>query len=1022
MLERLLHALMRRPLMLGLALLVLVVFGMRGWMRMPVDLLPRLDVPVVNVITHLTGASSEDIDLLVTRPLAARMQGIQGVHSVVSTSAQGISRISVQFDWGTKVSDARQLVQARLSRLAPVLPPGARFRLENIGTTLQQVAGYVITGPGDPVMLSNAVRYRLAPRLLNTDGVSFVDVLGGEQRAWIVSLKPQSLARLHLRIAAVADALGRANRIQVAGFLSRGGRELLVRGDGRFMRLEELRKFAIAKLAGRPVLLADVADIHAGRAPRHYIVHGDGKPAIALLVRKQPGASSLAVVHAIDANMARLRSLLPRGTKIRQFYDQSEVIAAAKREISRDLILAAALVGLVLYAFMGAAWPTFVVALTIPVILLTTLAGMNAMGLSLNVVTLTALALVIGMIVDDSIIVAENIHRHARSAVRMPAAGIRGALEISGPDASGTFTTMAAFLPLLFIGGLAKQFLGPFGWTVSLALLASLVVSLTLVPVLMAVRNGRTKRHDPVGIGRLDRYLQKVLTSSLQHRPAIFLLVTVLVAGALILGASGEARLLPPMDEGSILVEYIMPPGTSLSESNRIGEQLERLARRHPDVAGVYRRTGSPISGYQIEGVNRGEMVIKLKDRDKRSHGAAAIMADMKRRFARFSGMAFLYHQPTQEKMDESLSGLPAMFGVSIFGDNADTLTRLAANVESMLNRDPAISNIVNNTKVHGSQLSVHIQHALSARYGLNSSDIFTVLRASGLGVEAGRVIHGQEIIPILLRLSGGDFGRPDTIGNLPVVTPDGGWIPLRRVADIEQSTVPAVITRLNGRREITLLAEVDGSLVAAARRVQARLATLHLPAGYSAAVTGQYMSLRHTLVQLALISTFAMLLIYLIMVLQFSSWRQPLAVLLAVPLALAGGLIALLLTGQGLDISVGMAALTLIGVAVNNGIVLVDFANRHTRAGMDALAAWRAAISVRLRPILLTAVTTIAALLPVAFGVSGTSEVFRPFAITVIGGLTTALFGSLLFIPLMLASNRSSLESGDHFHADVLE
>lgn len=1012
MLPRLISTFIQRPLLLALGMVLILVAGLQGWQRMSVDLLPNLDVPVVNIITHLPGASPQDVELLVTRPIESAMQGIGGVHRVASTSAQGISHISIQFDWGTRINDARQLVQARLGLLASTLPQGVVPRLEQIGTTLQEVAGYTITSTSDPVALLNAVRYRLMPRLTQLEGVSFVDVLGGEQRAFIVRIKPEVLIRLHLRLSDIASALAASNQVDVAGFARDGGREWLVRTDGRILSLNDLRRVAIRlPSSSRPMLLGEIADVREGRAPKHYTVHGSGRPAVALLVRKQPGASAIDVVQRVDQEMARLQTLLPEGRKIEKFYDQSEIIARAKTEIVTDLLVGAALVIFVLYFFLGSIRPTLVVALTIPTTLLATLAIMQALGLSLNVVTMTALALAIGMIVDDAIIVAENIARHAANKLPRKAA-LDGAVEISGPDASGTFTTLAAFLPLVVIGGMAALFLRPFGWTVGAALLVSLILSLIMVPSLSAIPWFSAKETGKQQAGlhimqRLDAFADKCMNWGTLHRKSLVLSLIGTVVLAAGLAGFGRVSLLPPLDEGSILIEYTMPPGTSLAESDRVGDKLESIARQQADVTSVYRRTGSPISGYQIEGVNRGELMIKLKPLKERQHSAEEMMQRFRQLYASFSGMTFLFHQPMQEKMDESFSGLPALFGVSIFGEDENKLIELAGQVETLLTRNQSISNIVNNTKVRSSQMTVRIRPGALAQYGLTPADVMQTVRAAGIGVQATQVIRAQENVPILLQWQGTKIRHPDEVGQLPVPTPNGGWIPLQKLADIESSAVAATVTRLNGQRQITLLAEAEGNLLSIARRIQSQLDQLDLPKGYSASVSGQYPVLMHTVFEFGLTAVAAIGLIYLIMVLQFGSWRQPLAILVAIPVALAGGMIAVESFGLGIDTSIGMGALTLIGIAVNNGIVLVDFANRGLTVGLSPMDAWKQAVHVRLRPVVMTAATTIASLLPIAVGLGGASEIFRPFAVMVIGGLLAAMAGTLILLPVLLVERQ---------------
>jgi len=1002
--------------------------GVQGWQRMAVDLLPNMDVPVVNIISHLPGASPQDVELLVTRPIESAVQGIAGVHRVASTSAQGISRISVQFDWGTSVNEARQLVQARLGLLASSLPSSVSPRLEQIGTTLQEVAGYTIRGSMDPVKLANAVRYRLLPRLTQVDGVSFVDILGDERRAFVVKIKPEALIRLHLKLSDIVAAIQSSNTVNIAGFAQAGGREWLVRSDGRILSLKDLKNLSLRPpSAVRPILLGEIADVRQGRAPKHYTVHGDGKPAIALLVRKQQGASAIDVVKRVDAAIANLHSLLPAGSTIEKFYDQSEIIGRARTEIGHDLLLGAVLVVAVLYLFLGSIRPTLVVAMTIPVTLLATVAVMQALGLSLNVITMTALALVIGMVVDDAIIVAENIARHGTRKPMDQQAAVNATLEIAGPDASGTFTTVAVFLPLLAIGGLAALFLKPFGWTVSVALLVSLLFSLLAVPSLsampwFAVRNQSDKSNRLVGashdlLDRLKVMLEHGLNWGFQHKRSIIIAGLLWVGVAGLLTGLGRFSMLPPIDEGSILIEYTMPPGTSLAESNRIGNRLEQIAMQQPDVISVYRRTGSPVSGYQIEGVNRGEMTVKLAPRGQRKHSAEEVMQRLRKRFSRMTGMSFLYHQPTQEKMDESFSGLPALFGVTIYGEDENKLIELAGRIEALLNQSPDISNIVNNTKVRSNQVSVRLRSMDLARLGLTPADVMQAVRAAGLGVVASQVVREQESFPVLLQWRKASIKHPDDIGRLPIATPDGGWVPLSRVANIESSAVAATITRLNGQHQITLLAEAEGNLVSIARTIQAQLDQMKWPEGYSAGVSGQYRVLMQSLGEFAVAALAAVALIYLIMVLQFSarkgsrsgSWRQPLAILAVIPVALAGGIITEEGFGLGVDASIGMGALTLIGIAVNNGIVLVDFANRGLEQGLPMMETWKQAVDVRLRPVLMTAATTIASLIPMALGIGGASEIFRPFAVMVIGGLLAAMIGTLILLPILLVKYKNS-------------
>ncbi len=1003
----LLQRMVQAPVWVMLMTTLMVLAGVYSIHHMPVDLFPKLDIPVVNIITHFEGAAPDDVERLISRPVENEMRTIPDVQRVASTSIQGISLITVEFSRTTSVRDARQQVLARLARLAGKLPVGVAPRLENIGTTLQEVCGFVVYGPGNPADLRTLVQYDWAGRLMGEEGVSSVDVLGGEKRAFYIAIRPEALPPLHLTLATVVARLRESNISSVPGFYNEGGQQFMVQGDARFQTLEDLKACPLSSAGTAPVLLGDVADVYEGYAPKHYVVRGDAHPAVAFTVRKQPGASTIKVVRGVEREMESLKALLPPGATVKKFYDQSEIIRNSQHEILCDLAMGALLAVLVLWFFMGALRPTLVVALTIPVTFMATLAIMGWLGLTLNVITMSALTLAIGMIVDDAIVVAENIFRHARSSTDSSEASIKGTLEIVGPDASGTFTTVAAFLPLVLVTGLAALFMHPFGLVIGSALLVSLLLSLTLVPVLFSrIKGMDSLRSDFPGaklLVQLDRMVQATLKKAFQHRGRVLLVAILLLGLAGLSAFLGKVSILPPIDEGALLVEYVLPPGTALKESNRIGDLLDRVALADPDVSCVYRRTGSPGNGYQIEGVDHGELLIKLNKKRKRS--ADDVLRSLKKAYSAISGPIFLFHQPTQEKIDESFSGLPALFGVTIYGPDTDTLIDLAAKVEAKLAEEPRIANVVNNTKVRVPQVRARINYPALAQYGVSVPEVLTTLEAARFGTEATRIVREKEEVAVLLRLDTQNPFNLETIRNLPIQTADGSFLPLEKVADVQVIHAPSAITRLNGQRQVTLIAEVDGSIPSVVKSLRKAFRSIDLPKGFSIDFTGQYHLLIQTAVELLLAVLLAVALIYFIMAMQFGSWLQPLVILATVPFSLVGALVALFITRQGIDISVGMGLVTLVGIAVNNAIVLVDFSNRKRAEGSGIHAALLSAASVRLRPILLTSLTTIAALLPAAIGTAGGSQIFKPFAITLIGGLIAGGTATLVLVPTLLAS-----------------
>jgi len=1008
--RRLLAWFVANPVAAVLLVVMAALGGAFALLHLPVGLFPGLDVPVVNVISHAPGTASEDMELLITRPIEDRLRTIPGIRRVASTSAEGLSQVTAEFEWGTRLTDARQLVQAQLSAVGTDLPTGVAPRLESIGTTLQEVAGYVIHGAGDPVDLRTTVRTDVASRLMAVEGVARVQVLGGDRAAFVVHVRTDALARTHLTINDVSDALARHNLAVASDFIARGSREYVIRGDSRLQTLADVESVPVIAKGPRSVLVKDIATVKRGRVPKRYRVHGDGVPAVAMIVYKQPTASTIAVVRGVDAQLPQLQRLLPSGAQVRKFYDQADIVSEARDSLFHDLILGAVLAAAVLFFFMGTVRTTLIVAATIPIALLATLGLMQAFGQTLNVITLSALTLAVGMVVDDAIVVAESIVRHLQEDREKRSAALDGATEIAGPDATGTFTTVAAFAPLLFLGGIAGIFVRPFGLVVSVALLASLVVSLTLVPVLFGhlSQAGQCRAPGSGLVSWLDRALQRSLRFALAHR----WLVVLTGAGMLGLGSLaawlGPVHVLPAIDEGAILIEYVMPPGTSLAESDRVGNILECQALAQPDVVTVYRRTGSPEKGFQVEGVNRGEITIKLAPRSVRTRTLDQVMDSLRREYQKLPGVAYLYHQPTQEKMDESLSGLPANFGVTVFGPDIAELATLAGQAQQIMAKDPALANIINNSAMTSPQVIVRPDPVEMARCGLMPSDVFHTVKAARFGVQATTIIRQREQIQVLVRADAPSDATLDWLRELPIPTPSGQVVPLNHVADVRTAQLPAAVTRLNGQREATILAEVHGSIPKAVSRLREAFASIRLPSGYSMAFTGQYQVVRRTIRDFVLIGLAAVLLIYLIMAMQFHSWFQPLAILVTVPVALVGATVLLAITRVGLDVSVGMGALTLIGIAVNNAIVLLDYANRQAAGGMTMRDALQSSASVRLRPILITALVTVFALIPVAVNPAVGSRIFQPFAITVIGGLLTATAATLILVPVLTTRSPS--------------
>lgn len=1007
MLERLL----RYPIATVLAALLIAIGGIAGLRALPVDLFPSLDYPLINVITHYPAGTAADMEQLVTRPIENAMLGLARLRRVRSTSAPGFSQVTIEFTWGVSALQARQLVYGRLAQVRGRLPQGADPELENIGTSLAMLSSYTLSG-GDPVALRGWAQYQLAPQLASLPGVARIEVMGGGVAAWRVDLDPVALRQAGLSSAAVAAAIRAANVLDTGGYLDSQGRDLLIRTDGRLLSLADLRQVVVKRTADqRPLRLGDIARVYAGTEPQRYVIAANRLPAVALTVQKQPGASTLAVSAAVDAALADITP--PDGARLTKFYDQAEIIGLAYRNMRNHLLSGALLAILAVLFILGRNRASLAIALTFPLAVLGTFWVMHGLGLGLNLMTLGAMTVAIGMVADDSIVVLENIDRHRRLGQTPWRAALLGTREILGADLAGTLTVLAAFAPLLLVGGLAGRLFHPFGFTFSVLLLFSLLLSLTLIPLAGAHWMRPISELEPrsPGLGarlvaRLERSNLRLLDRLLRHRTWTLWLAGLVLLGSLALLAFNPLRLLPLLDENSLLLSYQLAPGTSLRESNRVGDQLEARILALPEVQAVFRRTGSPESSFYIEGPDQGELVIRLNP-DKHPN-ALLVKQRLDALLAGLPGVIGRVNEPTSEKLDESFSGLPALFGITVQGRDLDALYAAAARIETAAAALPAISNVVNNTKVPVDQLRVRLDPTRLALHGVQAADAAAALHSAIQGERVSEVLQQQQPLGIYLRFPPADRDREDDLARVPVTNTNGQLVPLGQLADIERSASHPTIEHQHGLRALTLSAELDGNPLTVIPELNQAIAALRLPADIQVSYTGEYGQLIETGTQLLWVLLGSVVLVFGIIALQLGSLLDPLVVLVKLPLDFMGAALALFLTGQALDLTVFIGFITLVGVSVNNGIMLLTFTRQLRREGLDAVAAVREAARLRTRPMVLTHLTTLLALIPAAIGLGGGPQLLQPLGIMLFGGLTAGTLLTLNLLPVIyVASER---------------
>lgn len=998
-----LKSVLNHPLPVLLATVLIALAGLAGLRSLPVDLFPHLDYPLVNVISHYPAGTAEDMELLVTRPLEQALSGLAQVKRIRSSSTPGSSQITVEFAWGVGILQARQLVSSRLANAQ--LPKGVSPVLQQIGASLAMLSTYTLSG-GDPIALRAWAQYQLAPRLRSVPGVARLEVMGGGERAWRIDLNPLALKQFKLTAQDIAEAVRAASVLDTGGYVQAQGRDLLVRTDGRLSDVKSLRHVSLGRRAdGQPLTLEQVAQVYEGALPQRYVIRVDGQPAVAFNVQKQAGASTLAVSEAVAAALAR--TALPEGAHLTRFYDQAQIIGLSYANLRNNLLLGALLAIAAVVWVLGRRRASFIIAVSFPLVLLATFGAMAMLGLGLNLMTLAALTVALGLMDDDAVVVLENIERHQGLGKTPWQSALDGTAEVFAADVSGTLTVLAAFVPLLLIGGLAGRLFTPFALTFVLVIFFSLLFSLTLIP-LAAAYWGRSGQVASQGMGarwlvRLGVWNLRLLDHLMAHRRKTLAATSALFIISLALLGFNSMRFLPLLDENSLLLSYQLAPGTALGETDRVGAALSKQLLAMPSISHVFRRTGSPDASFYLEGTEAGELVLRL-DRTQASD-PQAVRAQVEQFLAEQAGVIGRVNEPTTEKLDESFSGLPGLFGITLYGEDLPTLYSAAARVEAAAGQVGGLVNVVNNTKIAVDQLRVAVDRAALARFDVSAEAVAQAVRVAMQGEHVSELLVAQRPIAVFLRYGAPYRADLEGLARVQVPNRQGQLFSLAQLGRIEPLSSYPLIEHQQGVRSLTLGAEIEGNPFSVMAQLQQRLHDLQLPKTISWAFSGEYGQLLQTGGQMLWVVLAASLLVYGVIAMQLGNLLDPLVVLTKLPLDFMGAALALVVTRQHLDLTVAIGFVTLIGVSTNNGIMLLTFTRSLRAQGLSAMEAVREAVRLRTRPMLLTHLTTLLALIPAALGLGSGPQLLQPLGIMLFGGLTAGTVLSLNLLPVIYMS-----------------
>ncbi|OQW63360.1 MAG: cytochrome-c peroxidase [Nitrospira sp. ST-bin5] len=1016
MIERVIRTALEQRLIVLLVVLGLIVSGVAAFRHLPIDAFPDVTPVQIQVITKAPSLAPAEIERLVTFPLEIEFTNLPGKTELRSVSKFGLSVITVVFEDKMDIYFARQLVLERMLLAQSRLPQNAEPELGPVSTGLSEVFMYLVEGSTQTLReLRTLQDWVIRPMLRAVPGLADVDTLGGMAKQYEVLVDPNRLTSFGLTLRQVHVAVVGNNQNAGGGYIEQGGDKLVIHGVGLARSVTDLEQIVVAAHKGTPIYLRDVAQVRQGTAIRLGGVTRDGKgevlEGIAVMLR---GGKSRAVVSAVKDKVELINGVLPAGVKMVPFYDRIELVARALDTVEKALLEGVAVVILVLYLFLRNLRGAIVVALTLPLAILATFLIMQQVGLSANLMSLGGLAISLGMIVDAAIVQVENVERHLSEqtqgrtlviAERLPVV-LRAVLEVRKPSLFGELIIALTFVPLLTLQGMEGKMFIPLALTVVIALLSSLLLSVTVIPVLAAIlMKPRAATEGGRLLDRVRRRYRQMLEGAIRRTRLIVLAtVGVLVGGAALIPFIGR-EFVPIMDEGSIVVNMMRLPSISLTESLKIAGDVERVLLEIPDVRSVVSRTGANELGTDPMGMELSDMYVLLKSESEwQAQYKAEIEEQVRQRLAQVPGIAFGLSQPIAMRVDELVSGVRSQVAIKLFGDDLETLRVKADEIAREVRQVHGMTDLRVEQVSGLYYLKLDIDRTKIARYGINVAEITEVIEAVGAGIAAGEVFEGQWRFPIRVRFPDAQRADVATIAALWVTAPDGSRIPLRELADIRIVEGPAQISREHASRRIVIEANVVGrDLVGAVEEAQAAVSRLvKLPPGYYVTWGGQFENQQQAMARLAIVVPLVIALIFLLLFFTFGNLRQAALILLAIPFAMVGGLLGLLLGGLYLSVPASVGFIALFGVAVLNGVVKIAYINQLREQGLPLEEAVLTGMVLRLRPVLMTAGVAMMALIPLLLATGPGSEIQRPLALVVIGGLFSSTALILVVMPVL--------------------
>ncbi len=1003
-----------------LAVALLSAAGVWAILRLPSAIYPELVFPRITVVVEGSSLGPRQVVFNITRPVEEAVSLVPGVRRVRSSSIRGAAELQISFAPNTDMQFALQQVQARVNQIQPDLPPGLQITIERLTPSVFPILSYNLSG-GDPATLYEIARYQIKPVISRIPGAGRVDVQGSDVREIEVVADPTRLAQQGMTYQDFAAAIRQAVTVDAVGRVAKDYQQFLIVTDQEAHSAEDVGAIVI----GKGLRVRDLATVIEGTEDHVRLVAGDGRPAAAIYVTRQIGGNTLALADSVAKTMATLSRALPPGVRLKPLYDQAELVREAVRSVRDAMVIGALLAVLVLLLFLRHVRITAISASSIPLTLIITVLVLQLLGQTFNLMTLGAMAIAIGLVIDDAVVVTENIARHLRLTPHKTAAIRAATEELIVPVTTSTLTTVVVFLPLGLLQGVVGQFFIALSVALASAVLISLGLALSIIPLLAErfLTVHEVDRDSAPAAGRLARLAGRLgqsiedlaqryaraLGGALRHTRRMLAGAAGLVLLGLVAQRFVDTGFLPEMDEGAFVLDYWSPGGTALNETDRQLRVAEGILGAIPEVDGTSRRLGAELGLFATQ-QNRGDIVVRLKPLSHRHRASFQVMDEARERINRAVPRLRIEFVQILSDVINDLAGNPRPIEIKLFGERLEDLEDYGRTLADKLEAVPGLEDLYNGVSEPSAEMLLKVDGAEANRAGLTPEQVGDAVSGALLGVPAGDIRREDRAIAIRVRAPDSVRYDANRLGALPV-TADAAHqpVPLASLATVRATETQGELTRENQQQMIALTADLSGrSLGDVMRDVRRVIAATPPPPGVRLELGGQYASQQEAFQALLITLALAAVSVTGVMVIQFESFVEPLIVLLAAPVSFVGALGLLLATGSALNVSSFMGLILLVGLIVKNGIILLDFTRRRMQAGELPLAeAIQEAARVRLRPILMTTLCTLFGLLPLAMGLGAGSELQRPLALAVIGGLTLSTPITLFMVPTLLVAIR---------------